>query len=367
MVRDTIFSPAFGNRPSQLVGRDVILRQLLDGLMAVPGSKERATLLLGQRGMGKTVLLWEIAETVREKNYVVASPTIVSENMLERIIEKIQEDSEQYLNKKKLHLTGANVGVMGFSAGIQFSREEQETKSPEYRLARICRELARFEVNVLILVDEVQANSAELKRLIIAYQELVGEGLPVAIIMAGLPASVSQTLNDKVLTFFNRTRKLDIGPLNLRDINAFYEEAFSTLHIEISSDLCTKAAEATLGSPYLLQLIGHNLVLSASSDSMTVNQDVYNKAIKASQNDYQEDICKTTLAPLSDRDIDFLRAMSKDADTSKVFDIAVRMGVTTDYAQKYRRRLLETGIIEAPRRGVVAFAVPYLADYLRRS
>ena len=116
MVRDTIFSPAFGNRPSQLVGRDVILRQLLDGLMAVPGSKERATLLLGQRGMGKTVLLWEIAETVREKNYVVASPTIVSENMLERIIEKIQEDSEQYLNKKKLHLTGANVGVMGFSA-----------------------------------------------------------------------------------------------------------------------------------------------------------------------------------------------------------------------------------------------------------
>lgn len=43
-----------------------------------------------------------------------------------------------------------------------------------------------------------------------------------------------------------------------------------------------------------------------------------------------------------------------------------RMKVTPDYAQKYRKRLIDAGVIEAPRRGYVSFAVPYLADYLRR-
>ena len=32
--------------------------------------------------------------------------------------------------------------------------------------------------------------------------------------------------------------------------------------------------------------------------------------------------------------------------------------------QPYRKRLLEAGVIEAPRRGEIVFAVPYLADYL---
>ncbi len=42
------------------------------------------------------------------------------------------------------------------------------------------------------------------------------------------------------------------------------------------------------------------------------------------------------------------------------------MSFPHDYVQKYRKRLIDAGIIEAPARGKVAFAVPYLADYLRR-
>jgi hypothetical protein len=57
MVEDTIFSPAFGNRPSYLLGREAVLRDFERGLQARPGSRERASVLLGQRGSGKTVLL----------------------------------------------------------------------------------------------------------------------------------------------------------------------------------------------------------------------------------------------------------------------------------------------------------------------
>jgi hypothetical protein len=41
------------------------------------------------------------------------------------------------------------------------------------------------------------------------------------------------------------------------------------------------------------------------------------------------------------------------------------MNVDNSYFQNYRRRLLDAGVIEAPRRGELEFAVPYLADYLR--
>lgn len=53
-----------------------------------------------------------------------------------------------------------------------------------------------------------------------------------------------------------------------------------------------------------------------------------------------------------------------EGDASRISDIAERMSVTPDYAQKYRRRLIDAGVIEVARRGYVKFAVPYMADYL---
>ena len=54
---DRLFSPAFGNRPQIFVGRRDTINDVMSGLKEMPGSKERAVLLLGQRGYGKTVLL----------------------------------------------------------------------------------------------------------------------------------------------------------------------------------------------------------------------------------------------------------------------------------------------------------------------
>ena len=76
-------------------------------------------------------------------------------------------------------------------------------------------------------------------------------------------------------------------------------------------------------------------------------------------------MCSTTLAALSDKDVEFLRAMAQGEGESSIADIAERMGVTADYAQKYRRRLIDSGVVEQVRRGHVAFAVPELAGYLR--
>lgn len=47
---DTIFSPSFGNKPTELVGREAILNELISCLQSQIGGKERTVLLLGNRG-----------------------------------------------------------------------------------------------------------------------------------------------------------------------------------------------------------------------------------------------------------------------------------------------------------------------------
>ncbi|WP_321973956.1 ATP-binding protein [Paratractidigestivibacter sp.] len=140
MIKDTIFSPAFGNRPTYLVGRELVLDGLIAGLDSVPGSKERSTVLLGQRGSGKTVLLWELADRATEMGYVVASPTIVSDGMLARIVEKVQDSGGRYVSDVP-HVAGGGIGAFGFEAGLEFSREVQETKSDQFKLTQLARKL----------------------------------------------------------------------------------------------------------------------------------------------------------------------------------------------------------------------------------
>ena len=364
-MTETIFSPSFGNRPSYLVGRGNVISTFISGLEQEPGNRDRAMLMLGQRGSGKTVLLWELADRARKLGFVVATPTVASEDMLERIVEKIQEAGEPYANKRRIpKLTSGSLSVFGFSAGLEFTRDVQETKSFQFKLTQLARKLTEQGHGILILIDELQANSPEIRQLVTAYQELVGEGLNVALVMAGLPGAVSATLNDRVLTFLNRARKVTLEPLSVGDVDAYYQRAFEELGLDIPSDLRLDAARATQGSPYMLQLIGYNIANRCQTGKHVTPEQV-DGAIEASKVDFENDVCETTLAALSDQDVAFLAAMTDDeGGVSRISNVAERMSVTPDYAQKYRRRLIDAGVIEQARRGYVRFAVPYMADYL---
>ena len=361
MIKDTIFSPAFGNRPTYLVGRELVLDGLIAGLDSMPGSKERSTVLLGQRGSGKTVLLWELADRAAEMGYVVASPTIVSDGMLARVVEKVQDSGGRYVSDVP-RVAGGSIGAFGFEVGLEFSREVQETKSDQFKLTQLVRKLTEQGHGVLILVDELQANSQDVRELVTVYQELIGEGLNVALVMAGLPGAVSATLNDKVLTFLNRAKKVTLSALPTMDIEAFYANAFDELGVGASSAQVRRAAEAAQGSPYMMQLVGHGVVLRAAEDRL--DDDALEAAVASAEEEFETDVCETTLAALSEMDVRFLRAMAQDGADSSTTEIADRLGVTTDYGQKYRKRLIDAGVIEPCGWGRVRICVPLLKGYL---
>ena len=119
MDKKPIFRPSFGNRPDQLIGRDDVLDKVTEGLQSYRGSAERATLLVGQRGMGKTALLLEIGDRAIAMDYVTARVTC-NESMLENLIEMLQRAGEQFIKEPKSPIKGFIAGGVIFGVYEEF-------------------------------------------------------------------------------------------------------------------------------------------------------------------------------------------------------------------------------------------------------
>jgi hypothetical protein len=357
----SLFQPTFGNRPEQYIGRDGVIEQFMAGLTEPVGSRNRCTLFLGQRGMGKTALLLELNDRAQKAGYVVARVT-AHEGMPQAIIEQFQLNGSKFFNDDKRKLTGVSADALGFSFGLTFSEAAQRQYGFRSKMSLLCDKLAEKGKGALILIDEV-CTSAAMREVASAYQELVGDRKNIAIAMAGLPHAVSSVLNDSVLTFLNRATKVELGLISTNLIRAYYERAFKSIGIKASNEILDHAALSTRGFPYLMQLIGYYMIQYTPRDEV-VTDDIMNKAEKAAMKDMDDNVFKPILAPLSDNDRIFLQAIAHCGGTVTTSKLRAKLGKKGPAIQPYRKRLIEAGVIESPRRGELVFAVPYLADYL---
>ena len=60
----------------------------------------------------------------------------------------------------------------------------------------------------------------------------------------------------------------------------------------------------------------------------------------------------------------FTPSLLFDSGPSRVSEIAMRMGVASNYASQYKRRLLEDGVIGERGRGLVGFDIPAFREFL---
>ncbi len=357
------FVPSFGNRPAHIVGRKQLVHSLLKGLNRPIGSRERCTLILGQRGMGKTALLLEIAAQARKKQWIVARVS-AGPSMLDDIIDAVQVEGTSHLSRNPSHLSGVSAGALGLSVGLSFTKEANENYGFRTKLSLLCDRLMEAELGILVLIDEVQPNSDQMRQFASTYQLLIGDGKNLAVVMAGLPGAISNVLNDEVLTFLNRASKEWLEALAIGQVNAHYTTTFSRLGITASHELVKEAASSTQGFPYLLQLVGYYLVEYSGGTSIT--REVLNNALESALEDLDHNVFEATLRPLSKGDIEFLCAMAPDGNLSTTANVQRRLGGDKNRVQPYRARLIDAGVISSPRRGELEFAVPYLSDYLMR-
>ena len=360
-----VFEPSFGNRPERIVGRDDILEIVDRGLASRAGSRDRAMIVIGQRGMGKTALLLEVESRAREAGYVTAR-TAANESMLDGLIERLQVNGREYVEDGKRKVRGLSAGAFGFSLGLTFSEEVRDNYGFQTKLALLCDRLSDCGKGVLLLVDEVRASSSEMRVLADAYQQLVGDGKNIAICMAGLPSAVSDVLNDRVLTFLNRARKIHLEALPLPSIRSYFAETFERVGLAFADGVLEDAVVATRGFPYLLQLVGYYLI-EESGGRTEIDQGTLVRALLDARDDMQDNVFRPTLAELSPKDVEFLVALANASGADGVGGVsavATAMGKDNGYIQVYRKRLIDAGVLTSPRKGELECVVPFLLESL---
>jgi DNA-binding IscR family transcriptional regulator len=351
------FTPTFGSEPMLLAGREQLIEDVISGLENGPGDPNRATIFTGPRGSGKTVLLGKIISEA-EKIAWISTDVTAGEHMLSEIAEQIR-DSEFLPQKAKSRI----VGVTGAGFGIAREFVAEEKASRRKQLTDMVAVLNAENIGLLITVDEVVSDYSEMIELAKIFQHFVREKREVALIMAGLPGNVDQLLINKSVSFLRRAflRKLDA--ISISDVKVSMKKTIELSDRSIEPAALEQMAAYSEGFPLMIQLIGYH-VWRQSGGKKILSADVA-PGIESAKEDLENMILHKTIREISDMDLRFLKAMLPDEAESKISDIAQRMGVTSNYASKYRTRLIRQGIISPTGRGKVAMEIPMLKELMR--
>ncbi|WP_410764060.1 ATP-binding protein [Corynebacterium rhinophilum] len=165
------------------------------------GAMQRALLVSGTRGVGKTVLLNEFEESARRLGRVVirayADAQMVAQLRDSTIPEAIEE--LDYTEKTGRKITGFSVAGVG-SVTTQLPHNQAQP-SLVSRLRSLLKAARAHDAGVLLTVDEVQAASVdELAQLATAIQDLIRGEYDIAFAAAGLTFGVEELLDHEGTT-----------------------------------------------------------------------------------------------------------------------------------------------------------------------
>lgn len=353
------FTPTFGIVPFMLAGRSELIDDVIGGLANRPGDPNRSTIYVGPRGSGKTVLLLDIARIAAEQGWVPVNLTAGS-GMLERLVIMTRENAAHLLPAEaRASITSLQLG--SFGVGVEANHEEV----PWWlAFSRMVAELNAQGTGLLVTIDEVDPSCEELIEFIRTYQQLVGEGRDIAMLLAGLPGKVSELLQDEHVSFVRRAWQRRLEPIGRRDVAEALAETIRANGRSISDEALELAAAATGGYAFMVQLVGYELWRQGSAEE-GLSEEHARRAIEDARLRMEDSVLLPTLRALRPREVEYLRAMAQDDGPSTTSQVARRMGVSMTNASNLRRRLIEHGAIHEVRMGLVDFDMPLMREFLR--
>ena len=360
-VTQNPFRPTAGAEPPQLIGRSGLLDEFSYGLQIRSGAPGLLTIFTGARGIGKTVMLGEAEDIARAQGWLVVSETATA-GFMGRIGEAMRSAIEELGDGPKgRRITG--IGAAGFSITSQLPPEQQlGWRQLGEQLLQL---LDEKRTGLVITLDEIHgANRDELAQLAAFVQHFIRQGLPIALLFAGLPAAVSDLLNEGVATFLRRADRIDLHAAAIREVEDSYLQTFESLERPISPKLIRKAAKSTGGYPFLIQLVGYHLWQVAESKETSLSEAGVDLALAAAHRKNTRVVLAAALATASPKDIEFLQAMSEDDGPSNTAEIGRRLGDAKNTIGNYRARLIDAGLIQPAGRGLIDFAIPGLREYI---
>lgn len=380
------FSPGAGSPPPELAGRGPLLDQARITLGRIKsGRPERSVLMVGLRGVGKTVLLNRIRELADELGFSsILIEAHEGKSLGELLLPALRQvliqldRMAQISQKTKLGLrilksffNGLKVKFHDLEIGIEVDPETgiADSGNLESDLAQVFIALGEAASDrghaIALIIDEMQyLSEKELSALIMAMHQISQRQLPVVLAGAGLPQLVGLAGRSK--SYAERLFQFpEVGALDPIDAMLAVQVPVQEQGMQFSDDALQEIVRQTKGYPYFLQEWGYQAWNIASGSPIEIA--VVKRATQESIRRLDANFFRVRFDRLTPREKEYLRALADMGDTTqRSGDIAERLNVKVQSIAPVRNGLIKKGMIFSPAHGDTAFTVPLFSEFMKR-
>lgn len=379
------FAPGAGSRPPELAGREQILQDARIAIQrALLGKPCRAQMLLGLRGVGKTVLLNKIEEMAEASGHMTSMIEApegkeLSELLVPKIHQALRKLSTSQRAKANVHQ--ALRALRSFTSAFKLSYGDVSISvDPEVGVADsgdMEADLSDLFVRVgdaakaadkawSLLIDEVQyLHSKDLAALIVALHKANQKVLPVLFFGAGLPqvAALSGDAKSYAERLFHYPA---VGALEEADADTAIRQPIETEGAQIEDTAIREILEQTQGYPYFLQEWGYQCWKIAEGPCIKLEDAC--KAAEEVTKRLDAGFFKVRFDRLTPKEREYVIAMAQLGDGPyRSSDIADALNETHQSLGPRRAQIISKGMIYSPSYGDIAFTVPMFNEYLIRN
>lgn len=379
------FAPGAGNQPPEFAGRESIIDEANVAIQrALLHKPSRSQMLLGLRGVGKTVLLNKIQEMAEEAGHQVSfieapENKSLSELLLPKVHQTLRKLS--VIEAAKVKVFSALRALRSFASAIHLSYGDLSLSvEPEIGVADsgdLENDLSDLFVQVgeaamaggkawTLLIDEVQYLKAkDLAALIVALHKINQKNLPVLFFGAGLPqvAALSGDAKSYAERLFHYSL---VGALEKNDAQSAIRQPLTEEGVRISDEAMAEIISNTRGYPYFLQEWGHQCWNIAQDDRIEFD-DAENAAALATKR-LDQGFFKVRFDRLTPKEREYVIAMAKLGEGPyRSSDVADALGETPQSLGPRRAQIISKGMVYSPSYGDIAFTVPMFNEYLMRN
>ncbi|MBX3315274.1 MAG: ATP-binding protein [Phycisphaeraceae bacterium] len=381
------YAPGAGTQPPELAGRDAIRGVVRIAVERTRrGLSAKSVLLVGLRGVGKTVLLDRMREDAEASGVRAirieapesrSLPAMLAPQLRVVLLslsrqERSKERAVRALRALAGFARGLKVKYGDIEVGIDYEPEPglADNGDLEIDLSALLEEAGEAARSagtaIVMFIDELQyVHEEELASLITALHRAAQRGLPMMLVGAGLPQLRGRMGRAK--SYAERLFEFpEVGPLSLDAARQAIEKPAIDAGVRFEASALDRIIRETECYPYFLQEWGKH-VWDAAAVSPITESDVEAASITAVAA-LDESFFRVRFDRLAPGEKRYLRAMAElGPGPHRSGDVATELGQKVQSQAPTRAMLIEKGMLWSPNHGDTAFTVPLMDAFMRRA
>lgn len=380
------YAPGAGTPPPELAGRNHLLDAVRISIARISaGRPAKGVLMVGLRGVGKTVLLETMRKDAESRGVETLYIEAVEKRSLPAMIAPALKVALLHLSKgeKARALALRALGVLaGFAGALKVKYTDIELGLDFEKLSGIAdngdldedlpellvaagEAAQKGESALVMFVDELQyVPEEQLAALIMALHRTTQLGLPISLVGVGLPQLRGRT--GKAKSYAERLFEFpEVGPLDEEASRRAIVKPARDQDVEFEEDAILSIIDQTEGYPYFLQEWGKHSWDVASGSPISLDDVKEASGISVAALDAS--FFRVRFDRLTPSEKKYLRAMADlGAGPHRSGDIADRLGRAVTKLGPTRSKLIAKGMIWSPYHGDTAFTVPLFDQFMKR-